>query len=76
MQKLLMVLLIILILAGCGTTKPAVIVPPMEKYCPAPVRPVIAQKDIWTVQDLLQMNLTIIDYTLKLEETIKCWEAK
>lgn len=76
MQRLLMVLLIILILVGCGTTKPAVIVPPMEKYCTTPVRPVIEQKDVWTVQDLLQMNLTIIDYTLKLEETIKCWEAK
>jgi len=48
----------------------------MEKYCTAPVRPVIEQKDIWTIQELLQMNLTIIDYSLKLEETIKCWEAK
>lgn len=76
MRRLLMVLPIILILASCGTTKPAIIVPPMEKYCPAPVRPVIEQKDIWTVQDLLQMNLIIIDYSLKLEGTIKCWEAK
>jgi len=48
----------------------------MEKYCPAPVRPVIEQKDVWTIQELLQVNLTIIDYSLKLEETIKCWEAK
>ena len=63
-------------MVGCGTTKPAVIVPPMEKYCPAPVRPVIEQKDVWTIQELLQVNLTIIDYSLKLEETIKCWEAK
>lgn len=63
-------------MVGCGTTKPAVIVPPMEKYCTAPVRPVIEQKDIWTIQELLQINLTIIDYSLKLEETIKCWEAK
>jgi hypothetical protein len=67
---------ILILVAGCGTTKPAVIVPPMEKYCTAPVRPVIEQKDIWTIQELLQMNLTIIDYSLKLEETIKCWEAK
>jgi hypothetical protein len=48
----------------------------MERYCPAPVRPVIEQRDIWTVHDLLQMNLTVIDYTLKLEETIRCWEKK
>ena len=65
-----------ILVVGCGTTKPAVIVPPMEKYCPAPVRPVIEQKDVWTIQELLQVNLTIIDYSLKLEETIKCWEAK
>lgn len=75
MLKSLMVLLSILILAGCATTSP-VVVPAMEKYCPRPVKPVIAQKDVWTVQDLLQMNLTIIDYTLKLENTLDCWESK
>ncbi len=75
MLKSLMVLLSILILAGCATTSP-VVVPAMEKYCPRPVKPVITQKDVWTVQDLLQMNLTIIDYTLKLENTLDCWESK
>jgi hypothetical protein len=48
----------------------------MEKYCPRPVKPVIEQKDVWTVQDLLQMNLVVIDYSLKLEETVNCWEKK
>jgi hypothetical protein len=48
----------------------------MEKYCPRPVRPVIEQKDVWDMQSLLQMNLTVIDYTLKLEKTCDCWEQK
>ena len=75
MRLLLMVPLTILILAGCASNIP-IVVPPMEKYCPRPVRPVIEQKDIWDMQSLLQMNLTIIDYTLKLESTISCWEQK
>ena len=75
MQKLSILLLSILILAGCVSNIP-IVVPPMEKYCPRPVRPVIEQKDIWDMQSLLQMNLTIIDYTLKLEKTISCWEQK
>ena len=75
MLKLLMVLLSILILASCASNIPTVI-PPMEKYCPRPVKPVIEQKDVWTVQDLLQMNLVVIDYSLKLEETVNCWEKK
>lgn len=74
MRKLLTGLLIILIM-GCATN-PAVIIPPVEKYCPRPVRPIIEQKDVWTVQDLLQMNMTIIDYTIKLESTVSCWESK
>ena len=75
MLKLLMVLLSILILASCASNIPTVI-PPMDKYCPRPVKPVIEQKDVWTVQDLLQMNLVVIDYSLKLEETVNCWEKK
>ena len=75
MQKLSMTLLSILILASCASNIPTVI-PPMEKYCPRPVRPVIEQKDIWDMQSLLQMNLTIIDYTLKLEASLECWEDK
>lgn len=75
MLKLLMVLLSILILVSCASNIPTVI-PPMEKYCPRPVKPVIEQKDVWTVQDLLQMNLVVIDYSLKLEETVNCWEKK
>jgi uncharacterized protein YceK len=76
MHKLLIILLVILILmAGCASNIPTV-VPSVEKYCPRPVRPVIAQKDIWTMQELLQLNLTIIDYTLKLEATVDCWEDK
>ncbi len=74
MQKSLMGLLSILILAGCATSP--VVVPTMEKYCPRPVKPVIELKDVWTVQELLQMNLTVIDYSLKLEETVNCWEKK
>ena len=77
MRKLSIILLSILILVGgCATTKPAVVVPPMEKYCPRPVRPIIEQKDIWTMQELLQLNLTVIDYTLKLEASLECWESK
>jgi hypothetical protein len=75
MRLLSMGWLIILILAGCASNIPTV-VPPMEKYCPAPVRPVIEQKAAWTVQDLLQANMVIIDYTLKLEQTVGCWEGK
>lgn len=75
MRKLSMVLLSILILGGCASNIPTVI-PASEKYCPRPVRPVVEQKDVWIVQDLLQANLAIIDYTLKLEQTIECWESK
>lgn len=76
MHKLLIMLLVILILmAGCASNIPTV-VPSVEKYCQRPVRPVIEQKDIWTMQELLQLNLTIIDYTLKLEETVDCWSDK
>ena len=75
MQKLSILLLSILILAGCASNIP-IVVPPMEKYCPRPVRPVIEQKDVWDMQSLLQMNLTIIDYTLKLEASLSCWEQK
>jgi len=70
-----MVLLIILIV-GCAWNKPAVVVPPVEKYCSSPVRPVIERKPAWDIQSLLQVNLIVIDYTLKLEQTIKCWEGK
>jgi uncharacterized protein YceK len=76
MHKLLIILLLILILmAGCASNIPTV-VPSAEKYCQRPVRPVIEQKDIWTVQELLQLNLTVIDYTLKLEASLECWESK
>lgn len=75
MRKSLMVLLSILILAGCASNIPTV-VPSVEKYCPRPVRPIIEQKDIWTMQELLQLNLTVIDYTLKLEASLECWESK
>ena len=74
MQKLLMVFLITLIM-GCSTIKPAVVVPAMEKYCQRPVRPVIEPKEAWDMPSLLQMNLTVIDYTLKLEKTLECWEV-
>lgn len=76
MRILSMVFFSILILVGCSTINPAVVVPPMEKYCPRPVRPVIEQKDVWTVQDILGANLVIIDYALKLEQTVGCWEGK
>ena len=77
MRVLSIILLSILILVGgCATTKPVVVVPPMEKYCQRPVRPVIEQKDVWTIQELLQVNLTVIDYTLKIEKTLECWEQK
>lgn len=74
MRLLSMGWLIILILAGCASS-PA-IVPPVEKFCQRPVRPIIEEKDVWTMQELLQLNLTIIDYTLKLEGTVECWEKK
>ena len=72
MRKLSIILLSILILAGCASNIPTV-VPSVEKYCPRPVRPVIEQKDIWTMQELLQLNLTVIDYTLKLEASLECY---
>lgn len=76
MHKLLIILLVILILmAGCASNIPTV-VPPMEKFCQRPVRPVIEQKDVWTVQEILQVNLTITDYVLKLESTCDCLEQK
>lgn len=70
-----MLLLITLILAGCASNIPTV-VPSVEKYCPRPVRPIIEQKDVWTIQEILQVNLTITDYVLKLESTVDCWEKK
>jgi PBP1b-binding outer membrane lipoprotein LpoB len=73
MRLLSMVCFSILILVGCSTINPAVVVPPMEKYCPRPVRPVIEQKDVWDMQSLMRANLTIIDYTLKLEATLECY---
>ena len=75
MLKLSMVLLSILILVSCASNIP-IVVPSAEKYCPRPVRPVIEQKDVWTIQELLQVNLTVIDYTLKIEKTLECWEQK
>lgn len=75
MQKLPILFIAILILASCAT-KPAVIIPPVEKYCQRPVRPVIEERPSWDMQSLLQANLTIIDYTLKLESTLDCWEDK
>lgn len=75
MRKLSMGLLTILILAGCASNIPTV-VPSVEKYCPRPVRPIIEQKDVWTIQEILQVNLTITDYVLKLESTVDCWEKK
>jgi hypothetical protein len=48
----------------------------MEKYCPRPVRPVIEPKEAWDMTSLLQMNLTVIDYALKLEVSLDCWEDK
>ncbi len=75
MQKLPILFIAILILASCAT-KPAVIIPPVEKYCQRPVRPVIEERSSWDMQLLLQANLTIIDYTLKLESTLDCWEDK
>lgn len=75
MRRSLTVLLTTLILASCASNIPTVI-PHMEKYCPRPVKPVIDQKDIWTMHELLQLNLTVIDYTLKLEASIECWEDK
>jgi hypothetical protein len=48
----------------------------VEKYCPRPVRPVIEQKDVWDMQALLQMNLTVVDYVLKLEATVECYSDK
>lgn len=74
-KSLIVVLLLILILVSCASN-PAVIIPQVEKYCPRPVRPILEQKDTWTIQDLLQMNMTIIDYTLKLESTVSCYENK
>lgn len=74
MRRLLMgCLIIIILLAGCASTIPTV-VPSAEKYCPRPVRPVIEQRASWDVQGLLEMNLVVIDYTLKLEKTVECWE--
>ena len=75
MRSSLMILLTTLILAGCASNIP-VVVPSVEKYCPRPVRPVIEQKDAWDMQSLLQMNLTIIDYTLKLEASLECYSDK
>ena len=76
MRVLLITLLSILILtAGCASNIP-VVVPSVEKYCPRPVRPVIEQKDVWDMQALLQMNLTVVDYVLKLEATVECYSDK
>lgn len=73
MRKLLMVCFSIIILAGCSTIKPAVVIPPVDKYCQRPVRPVIEERPSWDMQSLMQANLTIIDYTLKLEATVECY---
>lgn len=75
MRQLLMALLSILILVGCASNIPTVI-PPMEKYCPRPVRPTIEEKPSWDIQSLLQVNLTLVDYSLKLEASLECWDSK
>lgn len=75
MQKLLIICSIILIM-GCAANKPSIVVPDVEKFCPRPVRPYIEAKTKWTMQELFQENLAIIDYVLKLEETVDCWEDK
>lgn len=48
--------------------------PPVEKYCPSPIRPILAAPD--TTTKLLDNYLTVVDYGLKLEKTIECYEPK
>jgi len=78
MKKLLMTLLIILIM-GCAGNGPAVI-PPIVKYCSRPVRPTLIVPDKLEgenlVKTLTKFNLTLSDYSFKLEETLTCWESK
>ena len=66
--------LLIILTMGCSQTSQ--IVKPPEKYCPKPDRPVLVAPDIWTVQDLANINLILVDYALKLEKTIDCYEPK
>ena len=44
------------------------------KYCPAPVRPVLP--DPGTMPLLLDDFLTLAEYAMELEQTVKCYEAE
>ena len=67
--------LCILTLAACGG-KSAVPIPQVieqpPKYCPAPVRPVLAEPA--TTPVLLDDYLTVVEYALQLEATVRCYE--
>ena len=66
-----------LTLAACGG-KSAVQIPRVIEqppaYCPAPERPVLA--DPQTTPVLLDDYLTVVEYALRLEETVRCYETK
>ncbi len=69
--------LCILTLAACGG-KSAVQIPQVieqpPKYCPAPARPELA--DPQTTPVLLDDYLSVVEYALQLEATVRCYETK
>lgn len=73
MRRLLPVLLICLMLPGCATkSTPSVVVKEPAKYCPRPPKPEI--KAPRTISELLDAYLEVVDYSLKEEATIDCYE--
>lgn len=75
-KKWLATSLCILTLAACGGKStvqiPQVIEQP-PKYCPAPVRPELAEPK--TTPVLLDDYLAVVEYALQLEATVRCYEA-
>jgi len=67
---------------ACAASKPVPIpVKPPEVYCPEPEEPVFAilgQQNRYSDRELLVILLTdlnaVMEYTLKLKATVKCYE--
>lgn len=73
-KNIAMLLIVLLFLVGCGgnsTVIPTVIEQPV-RYCPAPLRPTLA--DPRSMPVLLDDYLTVVEYALELEKTIECYE--
>lgn len=83
---MLKLLILPIALLGClislsSCCKDPIVVPPQNIYCPAPQRPVLTEmnidkqySDIDNIKTLLNVINDVIGYSLKMEETINCYE--